>query len=82
MKHLCKNCSNEDEEHFCNYCGQSAKQNNRLSTKETFWDLVKTVFVFDKILISTFKTLIIYPEKVGMAISKDSAKNSPNPLNI
>lgn len=79
MKHLCKNCSNEYQEHYCNYCGQSAKQNSRLSTKETFQELVKTVSIFDKILLSTFKNLLFYPEKVGMAYIEGQRKKFTKP---
>lgn len=76
----CNNCQNQFEGKFCNQCGQSLKENTRLSSKEAIYDFATTTLSFDKILIQTFTALILKPGMVGLAYIQGQRKKFVKPI--
>ena len=59
----CKNCGFQIEENFCQFCGQRSSV-YKVTFKETFTDLIDSVFSINAPLIKTIKLLFLNPGKL------------------
>lgn len=79
MKTLCKNCNQNFEANYCNYCGQRKIGNKRLHMKEVFLDFLDNTFNLDKGFFFSLWNLLIRPGKVAQAYIDGQRKAYINP---
>lgn len=59
----CKNCGSEIQGSYCESCGQRTSV-SKVTFKETFLDLIDTLFTINAPLLTTLKMLIVNPGKL------------------
>ncbi|PKO95433.1 MAG: hypothetical protein CVU12_10015 [Bacteroidetes bacterium HGW-Bacteroidetes-7] len=64
-RHVCKNCETEFTGHFCNNCGQSAKDFNR-PVSVLIVDAMSNMWAFDTRLWKTLKSIMFKPGEMAL----------------